>query len=298
MAARALRRYPFFLRRLVHWFVPECQRIRRDLREARRILKPIIEQRLERNRQAAARGEHVSKIEDTIGWLHDGYQEQGLAPDLATSQLGLAMAAIHTTTELLTGSLLDLFATPQILGDVRGEMRTVLDAQLWKKTTLYQLKLLDSVLKESQRLHTRDVATMRRIVEDPLELSDGTTLPRGAYTMVSFQNLRDPSIYPDPDVFNPRRFLDLRQQPGQENRWQLVSTSPEHLAFGHGLHACPGRFFASNEVKVALCHLLLKYDWKLADGIDRPKDIVYGSEMGVDGNAKVLFRRREEEVPL
>lgn len=160
MAARALRRYPFFLRRLVHWFVPECQRIRRDLREARRILKPIIEQRLERNRQAAARGEHVSKIEDTIGWLHDGYQEQGLAPDLATSQLGLAMAAIHTTTELLTGSLLDLFATPQILGDVRGEMRTVLDAQLWKKTTLYQLKLLDSVLKESQRLHTRDVGEL------------------------------------------------------------------------------------------------------------------------------------------
>lgn len=135
-------------------------------------------------------------------------------------------------------------------------------------------------------------------MEEPLKLSDGTTLPKGAYTMVSFQNLRDLGIYPEPDVFNPRRFLEMRHQPGQENRWQLVSTSPEHLAFGHGLHACPGRFFASNEVKVALCHLLLKYDWKLPDGIDRPKDIVYGSEMGVDGSAKVLFRRREGEVTL
>ena len=118
---------------------------------------PIIEQRLERNRQAAARGENVSKIEDTIGWLHDGYQEKGLKLDLATSQLGLAMAAIHTTTELLTGCLLDLFSSPDILEDVRDEMKKVLDGQSWRKATLYQLKLLDSVLKESQRMHTRDV---------------------------------------------------------------------------------------------------------------------------------------------
>lgn len=170
MAARALRRYPFFLRRLVHWFIPECQRIRRDLREVRRILKPIIEQRLERNRQAEARGENVSKIEDTIGWLHDGYREQGLKPDLATSQLGLAMAAIHTTTELLTGCLLDLFAAREILDDVRDEMETVLDGQSWNKTTLYQLKLLDSVLKESQRLHTRDVGELIIVANVPMSI--------------------------------------------------------------------------------------------------------------------------------
>jgi hypothetical protein len=28
------------------------------------------------------------------------------------------------------------------------------------------------------------------------------------------------------------------------------------------MHACPGRFFASNEVKVAVIFLLLRFEWK------------------------------------
>lgn len=45
-------------------------------------------------------------------------------------------------------------------------------------------------------------------------------------------------------------------------------------------------------------HLLMKYDWKLPEG-QRPGDVVKGgSEIGVDGEAKVLFRRRREEVRL
>jgi len=39
-----------------------------------------------------------------------------------------------------------------------------------------------------------------------------------------------------------------------------------YIGFGHGMHACPGRFFAGNELKVALAHLLLKYDWKMPEG--------------------------------
>lgn len=44
----------------------------------------------------------------------------------------------------------------------------------------------------------------------------------------------------------------------------LVTTSPDHLALGHGEHACPGRFFAAIEIKILLCHLLLKYEWELS----------------------------------
>jgi cytochrome P450 len=31
---------------------------------------------------------------------------------------------------------------------------------------------------------------------------------------------------------------------------------------GHGKSACPGRFFASSEVKILFAHLLLNYEWK------------------------------------
>lgn len=79
--------------------------------------------------------------------------------------------AIHTTTELLTGTLLDLAQNNDFINSLRDEMIPVLKEQnaagngdaaaegktSWKKNSLYKLKLLDSALKESQRLHTRDI---------------------------------------------------------------------------------------------------------------------------------------------
>jgi len=70
------------------------------------------------------------------------------------------------------------------------------------------------------------------------------------------------------------------------------------LLFGEGLHACPGRFFAINEVKIALCHMLLKYDWRLIDGEDQPFDFHRQGITMTNPGLKVECRRREEEIPL
>ncbi|PPJ59888.1 hypothetical protein CBER1_04922 [Cercospora berteroae] len=77
-----------------------------------------------------------------------------------------------------------------------------------------------------------------------------------------------------------------------------VSTSPDHLTFGHGIYACPGRFFAANETQIALCHLLLKYDWKLADGASLAPVHTVGVMTTLDPANKLLYRRRKEEVDL
>ncbi|KAK7742722.1 hypothetical protein SLS63_000287 [Diaporthe eres] len=311
-AGRALRSWPFALRRIMVWLLPEWKKIRQDVADARRILAPVVDKRLEWNRMADAKGVPRPKTGDTIQWFQDAFERNGLEPRPADAQLALSVVAIHTTTELLTGTLLDLAQNGDFIDSLREEMIPILEEQNavgngdaegtgkrhWKKNSLYKLKLLDSALKESQRMHTRDIASMRRIAEAPVKLSDGTVIPKGAFTWVTLDAYRNPDIYANPKEYNPRRFLDLRNQPGQENKWQLVSTTADHLGFGHGEHSCPGRFFASNEVKIALVHLLMKYDWKLADG-QRPGDVVKGgSEIGVDAEARVLFRRRQEEVRL
>lgn len=81
---------------------------------------------------------------------------------------------------------------------------------------------------------------------------------------------------------------------------QLVATTVDFPAFGYGRHACPGRFFAAHEVKLAICHMLLKYDWKVADGADEPKWRASANGLECDGLAKIAIRRRDtgEEVPL
>lgn len=138
---------------------------------------------------------------------------------------------------------------------------------------------------------------MHRITERPVTLSDGTKIPKGAFTMASITNMEDQRLFPEPRKFKPNRFLVMRQQPGQENKWQFVTTSPEHLAFGHGKHACPGRFFASNEIKVILMFLLMKYDWSFTSQ-GRKEDLFHGAETESDPEATAMIRRRAAEITI
>lgn len=91
--------------------------------------------------------------------------------------------------------------------------------------------------------------------------------------------------------------MRLSGEPGKENTSQLVSTTPDHLGFGHGVHACPGRFFAANEIKIALIFVLLNYDWKLPEGVKAKID-EFGVSLSTDATVQVLVRRREDDFDL
>lgn len=106
----------------------------------------------------------------------------------------------------------------------------------------------------------------------------------------------DAEFYENPLTYDGYRFLNMRST-DEEKLAHLVSTSAKHPAFGHGAHACPGRFFAANEVKIALAHLLLKYEWKLPEGSNF-KPMPYGMSFLPDPTATLLIRRRKEELDL
>lgn len=109
--------------------------------------------------------------------------------------------------------------------------------------------------------------------------------------------MQDAAYYDNPLEFDGHRFIRMRQIPGEDKNAHLVSTSEKHIGFGHGQHACPGRFFAANEVKIALCHLLLKYDWKLPPSHD-PKIVAAGMFLGLEPHGRLSVRRRVEEIDL
>jgi cytochrome P450 len=59
-----------------------------------------------------------------------------------------------------------------------------------------------------------------------------------------------------------------------------------------GKHACPGRFFAGNELKAMMAHLLLHYDIGAeVEGV-RPKNVHMGQAIMPNMGAKVMFRKR------
>lgn len=105
---------------------------------------------------------------------------------------------------------------------------------------------------------------------------------------------------PSLDEFHPWRFSDLRAYPGEENKHQFVTTTSESTVFGHGRWACPGRFFASNEIKSILIQLLQRYDIGVGpqgqgEGGEWERPMTFTVEMGYypDPTACLYFRDRQ-----
>jgi cytochrome P450 len=135
-----------------------------------------------------------------------------------------------------------------------------------------------------------------RIVTNPrgLKLSTGQVLPAGTRLTVNSHAInQDAAIYPEPTEFKPFRFSSMRELPGNELRYQHASTGLDNINFGHGLWACPGRFFANAEIKVILAHLLLRYDLRLTPGTQKPSQQHFGLAILPDAGAEVLFRARQ-----
>ncbi|KAL4864283.1 hypothetical protein BDV12DRAFT_189022 [Aspergillus spectabilis] len=295
-AAEALRLWPSFLLPIVVHFLPTTRKVQSELQEARKIIIPVLEKRKAEKAAAIGRGEAPKKYTDAMEWMEQC--AKGRPYDAAVAQLSFSLAAIHTTSDMLTQVLFDIIRHDGLVEELRKEVLTVIDSEGWAKTTLYKLKLMDSVLKESQRVKPISITSMRRLAEKKITLSDGTVIPKSSILLVSSESMWNEAIYPDPQTFDPYRFLKLRETPGHETSAQLVSPSPEHMGFGLGKHACPGRFFAANEIKIALCHILLKYDLRFTERWVDPKPLAGGLRLSAEPRAEIEIRRRELEIEL
>lgn len=149
VAANLLRLCPSVIRPLVYWFIPTCTRLRKEVRDARKLIMPEVEKRRKRAEAHIASGEKPPKAADAIGWMVE--VARGRSVDYVGAQLGLSMAAIHTTTETTINGILELCDNPEIVSMLREEMIEVLSKNGWSKVSLYKMKLLDSFLKEVQR---------------------------------------------------------------------------------------------------------------------------------------------------
>jgi len=137
-------------------------------------------------------------------------------------------------------------------------------------------------------------ATFIRKVIKPIDLSDGTHLPPGTKLLTPLAGIsHDERFYPGAEEFDALRFYRMRQESAEgSNRHQFTSIGDMNMHFGAGKHACPGRFFAGNAIKMMLSYFLLNYDIRLKDGEERPKPMIMMMSKTPNPEGEVLFRRR------
>ncbi|KAI0491127.1 cytochrome P450 [Xylaria cf. heliscus] len=99
-----------------------------------------------------------------------------------------------------------------------------------------------------------------------------------------------------PSTITPVPSSPPSSSPLNGGKYQFTSIGDTNQNFGLGKHACPGRFFAAQEIKLILSYLLLNYEIKLRDGEARPKPVVFMMTKSPSQTAEVLFRRRDRRA--
>lgn len=104
----------------------------------------------------------------------------------------------------------------------------------------------------------------------------------------------DPQLWENPETFDGFRFEKLRSIPGNELKYQHATTGVDNINFGHGVWACPGRHFASSQMKVVMAYLLRHYDIQLEDGEKKSRQQHFGLAIVPDTKSRVMLKYRED----
>jgi cytochrome P450 len=156
--------------------------------------------------------------EDLLGRLvaANGHGELGDA-ELSSLVFQLLVAGQEPVTNMIGMAVLALLQHPEQLRQLRrGDVA------------------LDTAVDELLRYEGSFELTTWRFFREPTEVH-GVTIPAGDSVIVALAAAnRDPARFPDPDT------LDLTRSPNP------------HLAFGHGIHFCPGSALGRTEVQIAV----------------------------------------------
>ncbi|XP_022358115.1 cytochrome P450 11B1, mitochondrial-like isoform X1 [Enhydra lutris kenyoni] len=162
------------------------------------------------------------------------------------NSIELTAGSVDTTAYPLLMTLFELARNPDVQQALRQES-LVAEARITEnpQRATTELPLLRAALKETLRLYPVGISLDRQVGSDVV--LQNYHIPAGTVVKVLLYSLgRNPSVFPRPERYHPRRWLDSRSS----------GTRSPSLAFGFGLRQCLGRRLAETEMLLLLHHVL------------------------------------------
>lgn len=165
LANKALQACPRWLRPLANYFVAQCRVLRAQECRAREIIEEKLAARREfRETEGGLGGRSDGDQQDNaLDWFQSQHQRLGGEYNPVLTQLMLSLAAIHTTADLVTQVVLDLATHRELMDPLRRETVEALDGRPIDKTAIQKMKLLDSVMKETQRVKPMQIGELAAV---------------------------------------------------------------------------------------------------------------------------------------
>ncbi|ETN37998.1 uncharacterized protein HMPREF1541_07621 [Cyphellophora europaea CBS 101466] len=174
----------------------------------------------------------------------------------------LCTVAIFTIGGPLYCFFLAMVLHPEWQGKARAEVDSVLgDGRVVALSDSPNLPILRACIKEVMRWRPPVPLGVPRLVEADDEYN-GYFIPKGAVVhAIDLAIARDPKLYPDPETYNPGRWLEPEFPTYQEP----LSVHPRllgHHGFGRGRRLCPGIEITEAELLTACGSLLWAFEMK------------------------------------
>jgi sterol 14-demethylase len=202
--------------------------------------------------------------------------------------ISMMFAGHHTSSGTAAWGLIEMMRHPEVMTGIVEELDELyaegpdgpVDVSF---QALRSIPKLEAALKETLRLHP-PLIILLRLVQEEIELAGHTIAPGTMVAASPKVSNRIAEDFPDPDAFDPGRYLDGLQADLQ-NRWTWIP-------FGAGKHRCVGNAFAMMQLKAIFSVILRDYEFEMAQPSEDYQDDVSKMVIQLAQPCRVRYRRR------
>nr|WET52773.1 cytochrome P450 76BK1 [Scutellaria baicalensis] len=219
----------------------------------------IINERLKARRTSPTSAKKNDMLDTLLEFSEDKENELSLN-DVKHLLVDLFVAGSDTTSSTTEWAITELLLNPDKLAKVKQELNDVLgDRKQVVESDIPNLPYLEAVLKEILRLHPVGPFLIPRRIGENAEVN-GYFIPKGTQIFVNVWSIhRDEKIWPNPEAFEPERFLN--------NEIDYMGQDFVLLPFGSGRRVCPGIPLAHRMMHMMIGTFVHQFDWKFEAGV-------------------------------
>ncbi|XP_045484909.1 cytochrome P450 6k1-like isoform X1 [Pieris rapae] len=231
----------------------------------RRVFNIVSQQRLSKRNS-----ESKDFLDVLLKMKEEGANAEAISDDIIIAQAAIFLfGGFETSGSILSFATYELAFHQDVQEKLYNELKEV---QMQSKdgrldiTKLAELPYINAVAKETLRKYV-PMGWLDRVAAMDYKVDDNLTIPAGTPIYVNAIGMQhDSNIYPDPETFNPDRFLP-------ENAKNIQPYT--YLPFGDGPRHCIGKRFAQISVRHGIANLILNYQIVPVPGAPKPNEVEF-----------------------